>query len=78
MYLHIPPTEMWEMPFYDILYLYKAYSDYVDETNKHEMEQQAEYEEQMRDQQQSQIAQQMPKIPDYGSMTREMMNNFRH
>lgn len=25
---------MWKMPWYDIIYLYKAYSDYVDEENE--------------------------------------------
>ncbi len=40
---------MWQMPFYDIMLLYRAYEEVVNEDKKQEEEQRKEYEEQMPD-----------------------------
>ena len=61
------------MPFYDIMLLYNAYSDYCDEENKQHEEQQARYEEQVQEQQSNfnmnSITQNMHKMPDISSLT---------
>lgn len=44
---------MWNMPWYDIIYLYKAYSDYVEEENKQQAEQQTKFEAEQQDLQNS-------------------------
>ena len=67
------------MPFYDIMLLYNAYSDYCDEENKQHEEQQARYEEQIQEQQSNfnmnSITQNMPKKPDISSLTRGFTTN---
>lgn len=40
---------MWQMPFYDIMLLYRAYEEVVNEDKKQEEEQRKEYEERMPD-----------------------------
>ena len=62
------------MPFYDIMLLYKAYSDYVDEENKKQEEQQAQYEQQA-----DEYKSQMPsasdyKMPDINNISRGIVN----
>ncbi len=47
--LHISPLEMWQMPFYDIMLLYRAYEEVVNEEKKNEEKQRKEYEEEMPD-----------------------------
>jgi hypothetical protein len=54
MKLHISPCELEQMYFYDILYLYKAYADFVDEEAKQQKEQEAQYKQDYED-----------KMPDY-------------
>ena len=67
------------MPFYDIMLLYNAYSDYCDEENKQHEEQQARYEEQIQEQQSNfnmnSITQNMLKKPDISSLTRGFTTN---
>lgn len=70
--LHIPPLEMGKMYFYDIMYLYKAYEDYVTEENKQAQEHQEIY-------QSSYDLNQMSsefKMPDYNSITRGITNDI--
>lgn len=64
--LHISPLDMWRMPWYDIVYLYKAYSDYVDEENKQHAEQQAKIEEEHNNYD----------MPDFSSYSRNMSNDI--
>ncbi len=40
---------MWQMPFYDIMLLYRAYEEVVNEEKKNEEKQRKEYEEEMPD-----------------------------
>ena len=40
---------MWQMPFYDIMLLYRAYEEVVNEENKRNEAERKEYEEQMPD-----------------------------
>lgn len=40
---------MWKMPWYDIIYLYKSYAEYVDEEKKQSAEQQARIEAEQED-----------------------------
>lgn len=53
---------MWRMPWYDIVYLYKAYSDYVDEENKQQARIEADSEKY--------------NTPDYGSYTKNITNDI--
>lgn len=57
---------MWRMPWYDIVYLYKAYSDYVDEENKQQSEQQAKIEADTE----------RYNTPDYSGYTRNITNDI--
>ena len=70
---------MWEMPFYDIMLLYNAYSDYCDEENKQHEEQQARYEEQVQEQQSNfnmnSIKQDISKMTNLSSLTRGFTTN---
>lgn len=54
MRLHIPPSELYKMPYYDIRLLYYAYEDYVEKENEETERQKSEQEEKYRDE-----------IPDY-------------
>ena len=67
------------MPFYDIMLLYNAYSDYCDEENKQHEEQQARYEEQVQEQQSNfnmnSIKQVISKMTNLSSLTRGFTNN---
>jgi hypothetical protein len=74
MRLNIPPTEMWKMPFYDIMLLYKSYADYVDEENKSQEEQQAKYQEEMEEQKAAMNVDNY-KVPDLNNISRGMINN---
>ena len=40
---------MWQMPFYDIMLLYRAYEEVINEENKRNEAERKEYEEQMPD-----------------------------
>lgn len=66
MRLHISPLDIWQMPWYDIMYLYQAYSDYVEEENKQHAEQQARLEE----------SQERYSMPDFSNYTRNMNNDI--
>lgn len=67
---------MGKMFFYDIMYLYKAYEDYVNEENKRQEEQQAEYQEQNNIDQIKSDAMNKYKMPDMNSITRGMTNSI--
>lgn len=67
---------MGKMFFYDIMYLYKAYEDYVNEENKRQEEQQAEYQEQYNTDQIKSDAASKFKTPDINSITRGMTNSI--
>ena len=79
MKLHIPPTTMWKMPFYDIMLLYQSYSDYVDEENKEQTKQQEQYQQQI-DEQKAANNFDNYKMPDINNISKGMvssaMNNF--
>lgn len=62
------------MPFYDIMLLYKAYSDYVDEENKEQEKQQAKYEEEMEDYKKPSLDDY--KIPDMTSNINNLTKGF--
>lgn len=64
------------MFFYDIMYLYKAYEDYVNEENKRQQEQQEEYESTYDSNQIRDDAMSKYKMPDINSITRGMTNNI--
>ena len=64
------------MFFYDIMYLYKAYEDYVNEENKRQQEQQEEYESTYDSNQIRDDAISKYKMPDINSITRGMTNNI--
>ena len=73
MYLHISPLDMWEMPYYDIVYLYRAYEKLVTDSKEAADARQA-----VEDTSPPDIPeQQMPKIPDYGSLAKDMMANAK-
>ena len=64
------------MFFYDIMYLYKAYEDYVNEENKRQQEQQESYENTYDPNQIRDDAMSKYKMPDINSITRGMTNNI--
>lgn len=78
MYLHISPIDMWNMPWYDIVYLYRAYNKLVSDSKEaNDIQGRAEAEaaeNQMTDMQNQMHTPQMPTIPDYSSMARDMMD----
>lgn len=67
---------MGKMFFYDIMYLYKAYENYVNEENKRQEEQQAEYQEQYDINQMKNDAMSKFKTPDINNLTRGMTNSI--
>ena len=73
---------MWQMPFYDVMLLYKAYSDYVDKENKKSEE--SDKDADIFNKQQSQIpnysnmpdiGKYQPTMPDANSITQGFLNN---
>ena len=56
---------MWQMPFYDIMLLYRAYEEVVTEEKKQQEEQQREYEDQM------------PDYKNFSSDIQRQMNNYQ-
>ena len=66
------------MFFYDIMYLYKAYENFVNEENKKAEEQQAEYQEQYDPSsiQQNAAAAANMKTPDINSITKGITNSI--
>ena len=67
---------MGKMFFYDIMYLYKAYEDSVNEENKRQQEQQESYENTYDPNQIRDDAMSKYKIPDINSITRGMTNSI--
>ena len=67
---------MGKMFFYDIMYLYKAYENYVTEEKKSQEEQQAEYQEQYDVNSTKNDAMNKFKAPDINSITRGMTNSI--
>lgn len=64
---------MWEMPYYDIMLLYKRFVKHVEEENERDNETKAQYEEQYQ-QPQAQMPQ-IPKMPDFNNVAKGMVNN---
>ena len=58
------------MPFYDIMLLYKAYSDYVDEENKEQEKQQARYEQEAEEYKSNSFDDYKSKMPDMNSISK--------
>lgn len=56
--LHIPPSEIDEMYWYDIMFILKEYTTYVEESNEESQRQEEEYRSKMQDVQQ-------PKVPEF-------------
>lgn len=67
---------MWEMPFYDIMLLYKAFEKHVDEENKSQEEERSRYEQDYLEQKQAMNSAMNPysnfKMPDMSSMSKGM------
>lgn len=64
------------MYFYDIMYLYKTYEDYVNEEKKNQEQQDAIYQEQMSSQSDINSQMQKFKMPDMNNLTRNMTNSI--
>lgn len=47
--LHIQPSEMERMYFYDIMMLYNKYADYIEKENERQEKEQAKYEDEHAD-----------------------------
>ena len=62
------------MPFYDIMLLYKAYSDYVDEENKEQEKQQAKYEQEAEDYKHPSLDDYKSQMPDINNLTKGFTN----
>lgn len=67
---------MGKMYFYDIMYLYKTYEDYVNEEKKNQEQQDAIYQEQMSSQSDINSQMQKFKMPDMNNLTRNMTNSI--
>lgn len=67
---------MGKMYFYDIMYLYKTYEDYVNEEKKNQEQQEAMYQEQISSQPDINSQMQKFKMPDMNSLTRNMTNSI--
>lgn len=70
--LHISPVDLWEMPFYDILYLYRQWQDYVEAMNEKSDDEKQTTMEAVQNMQPQMP--EMPKPPDMGEITRGMFN----
>lgn len=66
--LHIPPSEIDEMYWYDIMFILKEYTTYVEESNEESQRQEEEYRAKMQDVQQPKVPE--FKIPDMGSLAK--------
>ena len=66
------------MFFYDIMYLYKAYEDYIENENKRAEEQKAEYQEQYDVSQMQKDAAVNYKMPDINNITKGLTNSIPH
>jgi len=64
------------MFFYDIMYLYKAYEDYVNNENKRQEEQQAEYESEYNSNNMRNNPMGNFKMPDINNIARGMTTNI--
>lgn len=66
--LHIPPSEIDEMYWYDIMFILKEYTTYVEESNEESQRQEEEYRAKMQDVQQPEVPE--FKMPDMGSLAK--------
>ncbi len=68
------------MPFYDIMLLYKAYSDYVDEENKEQQKQQEKYEQEAEEYKTPSLDDYKSHMPDINNIAKGFtvptLNNF--
>ena len=74
--LHITPIEMWKMPFYDIMLLYRAYEEYVNKENEEQTKQQEQYEQQAEDYKANMPNPSDYKMPDINNISRGFTNSM--
>lgn len=63
MKLHIPPSEIDNMLWYDIMMIYNAYSEYVDKENEENRIEQDKYESEYQDKMDEYKNFNMPNVP---------------
>lgn len=68
--IHIPPSELDEMYWYDIMYILKEHQTHVEEENEQMQTAESDYSEKYGNLTQPQVPKfEMPKMPDIGNLS---------